>query len=91
MFSISSRISTFGRRGCGSGFWFRALTHACMPSVCGMLVYNDDTTMLARILFVGILVDQINSWVSLTIGVIPIGFFLRKYRCDVLYSSGGVQ
>ena len=45
----------FGRRGCGSGSWFRASTHALIPSACGILVYSDDTSILARILFVGIL------------------------------------
>ena len=48
--SISSPMTSAG--GClGSGFSiaFKAFIAVCLPSVCGMLVYSDDTARVAKI------------------------------------------
>ena len=34
--------------------------HADIPSLCGILVYSDDTSMLTRMALCGILVDVIS-------------------------------
>ena len=39
-----------GRRGSGSASLARASIQASIPSLWGMFVYNDETSMLTRIL-----------------------------------------
>ena len=53
-------ISMGGLSGSGSVSFFSAPIHASIPSLCGMLVYRDETSMLTRMLSFGTCVVVIN-------------------------------
>ena len=60
--SISIGISTGVWRGSGSWSLLSACALALMPSLCGIFVNRDETSILTRIMSVGIVIMQLNEF-----------------------------